>query len=81
LRRKTAATAPAATIAADASLLVERELRAAVKLPATLVMLGAELLLLAIADRAEALRAHSGGYQPLFGRIGAIFAQSQVVFS
>src|SRR5579862_8400569 len=56
--KKTAAIAHFVTLAADASLLVERELRAAIQLPATLVMLGAELLLFAIAHRTQAFRTH-----------------------
>src|SRR5579885_3656915 len=61
-------------------LPVNVELRAAVLLPALFGVVGAELLLLAVAHRTQTVRAYSRIHQRLLGGIGAVFAQRQVVF-
>ena len=61
-------------------LAVERELGAAILLPACLGLFGAELLLLAVADDADAAGGDAGVDQRGLGGVGAILAQGQVVF-
>src|SRR5579884_1702765 len=61
-------------------LPVNVELCAAVLLPALLCVVGAELLLFAVAHRAQAVRTYTGIDQCLLGGIGAVFSQRQVVF-
>src|SRR6185312_1188957 len=63
-----------------AGLLVDGECCAAVLLPARFVVLGAELLFLAVADGAQPVGAHTGGNQRLLGGVGAVFTECQVVF-
>ena len=60
-------------------LAVERELGAAVLLPAGLGVVGAELLLLAVADNADAVGGDAGFDQRGLGGVGAILAQREVV--
>src|SRR5580658_4836278 len=68
-----------AAIDVKSTLPVDRELCAAVLLPAALAMLRAELLFLAVAHRAQAIRAYARRHQRLLRGIGAVFAESQVV--
>src|ERR1700733_2700505 len=62
-------------------LLIQREAGTAILLPASLIGLAAELLLLAVAHGAHAVRAHTPVDQRLLGRIGTVFTQRQVVLS
>src|ERR1700733_928785 len=62
-------------------LLIEREAGTAVLLPASLIVRGAELLLLAVAHGAHSIRAHAAVDQRLLGCIGTVFTQRQVVLS
>ncbi len=55
-------------------LLVERKAGTAVLLPARLIGLGAKLLFLAIAHRADAVRAYPAVHQRLLGRIGTVLS-------
>src|ERR1700746_3963271 len=61
-------------------LFLVHKVPAAVLLPARLVRLGTEGLLLTVADRLDAIAADSGLYQGIFHRVGAIGAESEVVF-
>src|SRR5579864_2426290 len=60
-------------------LLRDREMPAAVLLPAGFVGLGAERLLLAVADGLNAARADTRCGQSILHRVGTPVAQSQVV--
>ena len=62
-------------------LAIEGELGAAVLLPAGLVLFGAELLLLAVADDAQAGGSDAGGDQCGAGGVGTVLAERQVVLS
>src|SRR5581483_4463995 len=64
----------------DAQLLLVNEVTAAVLLPAGFVGLGAERLFLAIADRLDAAVIHAGRHQGVLDSIGAVVAESEVVF-
>ena len=57
-------------------LAVERELGAAVLLPAAFILLGAELLLFAVADDANTRCSDACVYQSCLGRVGAILAET-----
>src|SRR5579871_4931297 len=63
----------------DQGLAVDGELGAAVLLPALLVRLGAELLLLAKADDAQTVGWDASVDEGSTGSIGAVFAKGQVV--
>ena len=65
--------------AAFGGLAVDVELRAAVLLPAGLVLFGAELTLLAVADDADAAGVDAGSDEGLLGGVGAVFAEGDVV--
>jgi hypothetical protein len=56
------------------------EVAAAVLLPATFVRLGAERFFLAVADGLDAIAAHSRLDQRILYGVGAIGAESQVIF-
>ena len=60
-------------------LAVDGELSAAVLLPAGFVLLGAELLLLAVADDADAVGGDAGVDQRGLGGVGAVLAEGEVV--
>src|ERR1700744_309861 len=62
-------------------LSIERETSTPVLLPASLVVLRAELFLFPVADGADAIRSDAPVHQSLFRRVGTIFAQRQVVLS
>ena len=62
-------------------LAIDRKSCTPILLVALFVRFGAELLLLAIRNGADTVRVHTGRYQRLFGCVGAILAESQVVFS
>src|SRR5580698_6063355 len=61
-------------------LAVDGEAGAAVLLPALFGGLGAEGLLLAVADDANAVGGNACGYQCVLGGVGTILSESQVVF-
>ena len=60
-------------------LAVDRELGAAILLPALFVRLGAELLLLAKADNPQTVGWDASVDKGGTGGVGAVFAKSQVV--
>src|SRR5271156_1770973 len=62
------------------ALPVDRELAAAVQLPAALIVFGAEWLFFAVADGADAVGSHSGGGKRFFDCVSPVFAQRQVIF-
>jgi len=60
-------------------LAIQSEARTPILLPARLGRLGAEGLLLAATDHADAARSHSGVDEILLGGVAAVLTQSQVV--